>query len=183
MKDSVHTLHAPRYRATARWVHWVTFALVALAYLFIELKGYVPKGTPLRQLLKQAHFWAGIGVLVLLVPRVWERARHAPPPVWPPLHAWPDRLAGVTHVALYAFLLVQPLLGLAVLQASDESLALPGSLQLPALFAGQDRAWGDALEEIHETIGVAFYWVIGLHIAAALWHHFMRKDDTLRRML
>ncbi|MND01368.1 cytochrome b561 [compost metagenome] len=46
-----------------------------------------------------------------------------------------------------------------------------------------DEALGEQLEELHGSIGEAFYWVIGLHVLAAVYHHFIRRDDTLRRML
>ena len=52
---------------------------------------------------------------------------------------------------------------------------------LPALMA-PDAALAHTLEDLHETVGTAFYWIIGLHIAASLYHHFLRRDDTLRRM-
>ena len=46
-----------------------------------------------------------------------------------------------------------------------------------------DDAFGHRLEDIHGTIGTVFYWVIGLHVAVALWHHFIRRDNVLERML
>ena len=53
--------------------------------------------------------------------------------------------------------------------------------ELPALIA-PDKAFGDQVKEIHETVGTIGYWLIGLHAAAALAHHYIWKDDTLRRM-
>ncbi|WP_062536401.1 cytochrome b [Mizugakiibacter sediminis] len=173
----------PRYAVPVRWLHWLGFILVALAYLFIELKGYVPKGTPLREALKQYHFWAGLGVLLLLLPRVWARARHGTPPITPTPAGWMELLGRLTHLALYLFLLVQPLLGLVVLQLDGGSVNFPGGLALPSFLAAPNHELAHDFEEIHETLGEIFYWVIGLHIAAALWHHFVSRDDTLKRML
>ncbi|WP_343212439.1 cytochrome b/b6 domain-containing protein [Arenimonas sp.] len=45
-----------------------------------------------------------------------------------------------------------------------------------------DAALAARLEDLHELLGTAFYYVVGLHVAAALYHHFVRRDDTLRRM-
>jgi cytochrome b561 len=172
-----------RYAVSSRWVHWLTFAFVALAYLFIELKSEAARGSPLRELLKQAHFWSGFAVLLLLLPRVWLRSRQSPPPITPTPGAWSRRLAALTHIVLYAFLLVQPLLGLAALELSGKALALPGGATLPLLGVSPDKDFAHSLEEIHETLGNIFYGVIALHIAAALWHHLVRRDDTLKRML
>jgi cytochrome b561 len=172
-----------RHPRAIRWLHWLTFVLVAGAYLLIELKGLAARGTPLRELLKQAHFWSGIGVLALLLPRVWIRARSQATVAPATADAWPRRIAALTHATLYGFLLVQPLLGLASLELAGGTLALPGGGGLPSLIAQPDRDLAHTLEEIHETLGNVFYAVIGLHIGAALWHHFVRRDDTLRRML
>ena len=46
-----------------------------------------------------------------------------------------------------------------------------------------DPAAREVVEELHESLGEIFYWVIGLHVAAALWHHLVKRDNTLRRML
>jgi len=61
-------------------------------------------------------------------------------------------------------------------------VTLFGVTLLPALFGPGNRALGHQLEDIHGTIGTIFYYVIGLHILAGLWHHFVRRDDTLQRM-
>lgn len=58
-------------------------------------------------------------------------------------------------------------------------VALP---QMPALLA-RDKTLGHDLEEIHETVGTLGYYLVGLHAVAALFHHCVMRDDTLRRML
>ena len=55
-------------------------------------------------------------------------------------------------------------------------------IALSALLA-EDKDLAHQLEDLHGSIGEAFYWVIGLHVLAALYHHLVRRDDTLRRML
>jgi cytochrome b561 len=174
---------ATRYRPAARWLHWLIFAGVALAYLFINLRGYFDRGSDWRSAALHAHFLAGLAVFVLVLPRVWQRSRHAPPPVSPPQARWADWLASATHVALYAFLLVQPLLGLATVQIGGKPITAFGVTVFPQLLAHTDRALSHRFEDIHSTLGTVFYWVIGLHIAAALWHHYFRGDNTLKRML
>jgi cytochrome b561 len=61
-------------------------------------------------------------------------------------------------------------------------VTLPGGWSLPPLVHA-DHAWHERIGELHEELGEIFYWVVGLHIAAALWHHFVVRDNTLRRML
>jgi cytochrome b561 len=171
-----------RYSRAARWFHWSAFALVALAYLLINLRELYPKGSDGRTLSLQGHFLAGLAVLLLVLPRLLHRARNAPPPIVPPLASWEATLSRVTHVLLYAFLLVQPALGLLTVFAAGRGITIPFTgLEIPSPMTG-DRTFSHQLEDIHGWIGTMFYYVIGLHIVAAAWHHFVRRDNALRRM-
>jgi cytochrome b561 len=164
-------------------MHWTVFALVLLAYVFINVFELFPKGSELRTTIKAAHFTAGIAVLLLVLPRGLLRLRSGRPPIVPALPyamAWFSRL---THMALYAFLLAQPILGIVTLQLGGKAVKLFGVTLLPSFVGTPDPALSHQLEDIHATIGTIFYYVIGLHIAAALWHHFGRHDNTLKRML
>ena len=175
-------LPANRYRPGQRWLHWLTAVLLVLAYVAIEFRGDFARGSPARLLLMQTHFWAGLAVLALLLPRLLLRVRHGVPPILPALPAWQAVPAKVLHLALYAFLLAQPVLGIATAWADGKELLVPLlGVPVPALLA-PDPALAHALEDLHEGIGTAFYWVIGLHVLASLYHHFVRRDDTLRRM-
>ena len=90
-------------------------------------------------------------------------------------------LAKVVHLALYALMLGMPLGGWLMLSAAGKPVPFFG-LELPALI-GENKALAGQIHEIHETVGVIGYWLIGLHAAAAVFHHYVAKDDTLRRML
>ncbi|WP_110715149.1 cytochrome b [Salinicola acroporae] len=171
-----------RYSAKARHFHWTVAALVVLAYALILSTDIFPRDTGIPTLLLQSHFWAGIGVLLLAIPRLIERLRHAPPPVSPPLHPKLELLSRLTHWALYAFLFAQPLLGISTVWLGDGAIPIPGtSLAIPSPF-GVLPHWGHSLESIHKTLGTVFYYVIGLHIAAVAWHQFVRRDNLLKRM-
>lgn len=171
-----------RYSAAMRWLHWTMFALVALAYLFINIVHQFPRGSEARANVMASHFLAGVAVLLLVVPRIWARLAGGQPPISPPPPRWEDVLARLTHLLLYLFLLVQPLLGVLTLQIEGHDITIFGVTVLPSFVANPDRALAHQFEHIHETIGTVFYWIIGLHILAALWHHYGRRDDTLRRM-
>jgi cytochrome b561 len=82
---------------------------------------------------------------------------------------------------LYAFLILMPLLGWLTLSAAGKAIPFFG-LELPALI-GPDKALAESIEDLHGTIGTLGYYLIGLHAAAALYHHYFVQDDTLRRML
>ena len=174
---------AARYTPGLRRLHWLMALLVAAAYVFIEQRGLFPRGSGGRTGMLQAHFWMGIAVLVLVLWRLALRRRHGAPPITPVLptwFAWPSKLM---HLALYAFLLAMPVLGLLTAWTDGRTLFVPFTqIGIPAL-VGEHEDLAHQLEDLHGAIGEIFYWVIGAHILAALYHHFVRRDDTLRRML
>ena len=172
----------PRYAPSRRALHWLMFLGVVLAFVFIEGREWFERGTPARLAMVQAHFWVGIVLLALMLPRLLLAFSRPAPAVVPRLPAWQALPAKAVHLLLYAMLVVQPLLGLATAWTDGKEILLPFTqIVLPALLA-PDAALASQLEDLHELLGTAFYYVVGLHVAAALWHHFVRRDDTLRRM-
>ena len=171
-----------RYGALSIAMHWLMLLLLIGVYAFINLADAFPKGSDLRAEMKAWHFMLGLCVFALVVVRLATRlASGAAPRVEPELARWQQRLAGWMHLVLYLFMIGMPLLGWLVLSASAKPIPFFG-LQLPALI-GENKSFADALKEIHETIGTIGYWLIGLHAAAALFHHYVTRDNTLARML
>ncbi|ABB12287.1 cytochrome b [Burkholderia lata] len=167
-----------RYSSPAIFFHWAVFLLVALAYLAIEIRG--PKGSDSRVFWMNVHLTAGTLVLVLSVLRVLWRAVSRVPEAIPQatLLRWLSKLA---HVALYVFIIAQPLLGIMMINLGGKPVSLDW-LGISFTLFGPDKALRPTIKEAHELIGNAFYFVIGLHALAALYHHFIRRDDVLRRM-
>ena len=172
-----------RYGPGLRRLHWLMALLVLAVYVFIEQRGLFPRGSGGRAAMMQAHFWTGLSLLALVAWRLRLRIRAQVPPITPPLAPWQRWPAKLLHLALYAFFIVMPLLGLATAWSDGKVLYVPFTqLALPTLLP-IDKPLAHQLEDLHGTIGEIFYWVIGAHVLAALYHHAWRKDDTLRRML
>ncbi|MGV8920128.1 MAG: cytochrome b [Pseudomonas sp.] len=172
-----------RYSAKARWLHWVMAGLIVLAYLLILSRTQFEKGSDPRTLVIQSHFWVGILIFLMALLRVAERRRHTPPGIIPPLQGALHLLANISHYALYAFLFMQPLLGVATVLAGNGALPIPLThLAIPSPF-DVSKPTAESLEHLHVWLATIFYYVIGLHVVAALWHHFVRRDDTVRRMV
>lgn len=164
-----------RYSAPVRWIHWLSVVLVAVAYLTGDSAEELGEGGG-----GQWHVLAGLALLLVFVPRLVMRfAGPRPPVAASALEAWSARLV---HLALLLFVVVQPLLGVLMVWAEGDALPVPFTpWQLsPLLVLGEAR--GEALEELHETVGNVFYAVIAVHALAALWHQFVRRDGVLRRM-
>ncbi len=175
------TPHTPsRYHGLSISLHWLTLLLLVAVYALIELREMYPKGSETRELMKHWHFMLGLVVFALVLIRLPARALFRVPPITPAPPAWQEWLAKAMHLALYVFLVGMPLLGWIVLSAKGKPVPFFG-LTLPPLVA-PDQALAERFQDLHALIGTIGYWLIGLHAAAALFHHYVSRDDTLRRM-
>lgn len=172
-----------RYAVSMRRLHWLMAILIALAYLAIEQRGLFERGSTGRFAMMQSHFWLGISIFILVWVRISQRLKFRAPRITPALPTWQAGLSHAFHFALYAFFIVMPILGLLTAWYDGKILFIPFTdIALPALVT-ENEATAHQLEDLHGQIGEIFYWVIGFHVFAALYHHFVRKDDTLKRML
>lgn len=179
----MNTPSSARYSPKARWLHWAMAVLIVLAYALILSRTQFARGSELRTFVVQSHFWVGIVVLIMAFFRVAERRRHTPPDITPPLEGFLRMAATLSHYLLYAFLFAQPLLGLFTVLIEKGSLPIPlTQILIPSPFPVSDR-FAESLEDIHKLLGTIFYYVIGLHVIAAIWHHYVRKDNTVKRMV
>jgi cytochrome b561 len=169
-----------RFAWPVRAIHWISAALVLVAYLTTELAEDAEHGEAVGI---NWHVAAGFALLLLFLPRLLARLLPQPGPVLPPPPRWTLLPHKLVTLALLLFVLVQPALGVLSVWAEGEALTIPLTpWSLPPLLVLGEGA-GDALEEAHELVGNAFYAVIALHALAALWHQFVRRDGLLRRML
>lgn len=145
----------------------------------MELEDLFPKGSEGRRMMQLLHYDTGLLALLLLALRLPWRWLH--PVAELDAVLWMKRVATVTKAALYLLMLLVPLSGLAVLQAKGEAVA-PLGLALPDLFSGL-APYRKAVKEVHEVLSNALLLLALAHAAAALWHHCVLRDATLRRML
>lgn len=170
-----------RYGALSIGLHWLMLLLLAAVYACIELREVFPKGSDPREALKAWHFMLGLAVFTLVWLRLAVRGFSAAPPIVPPPSTWEKKLAGAMHLALYALMIGLPLAGWLMLSAAGKPIPFFG-LELPALI-GENKALARTLKEAHEAVATAGYVLIGLHAMAALFHHYVKRDNTLQRML
>ncbi|MDZ4868395.1 MAG: cytochrome b [Alphaproteobacteria bacterium] len=170
-----------RYHPTIIALHWGVLLLMIGVYASMELRGYWPRGSNLREGLKLVHYSLGLTVFALVIARIVIRLRTTTPAVTPPLSPLLKLGATGAHLALYAFMIAMPLLGWATLSAEGKSIIFFGIPIFP--IAPVSETLTEFFEETHELIGDIGYFLIGAHAAAALYHHYIRRDDTLTRML
>jgi cytochrome b561 len=170
-----------RYGSLSIGMHWLMVLLLVAVYACIELRELFPKGSDPREALKTWHYMLGLSVFVLVWLRLVMHLSGPTPRIMPEQSTWQRLSARLMHVALYALMIGMPLAGWLMLSAAAKPIPFFG-LQLPALI-GESKALADLIEEIHETGGTVGYYLIGLHAAAALFHHYVKRDNTLTRML
>jgi cytochrome b561 len=166
---------------TIRFLHWLTlFLIVAIFLLAFSIDFATSRAQSVA--LTQLHRSFGVTVWVVMLGRlVWRQFSRFPN--WPPDMPQAMRFAAQwSEYALYALLLIQPILGLLQTNARGDRVDLFFLGQLPALI-GTDRPLSKQLLEVHETVGLLLLGLIALHVGAALYHHFWRRDDTLEAML
>ena len=173
MKTSYHPL--------SKTLHWA----MALAIFGLLALGFVMSDMPLSPEKLQYfswHKWAGVTIFMLVWVRlIWRLI--SPPPAYPdsmPLNV--QRLAHAGHIALYAFMLIIPISGWLMSSAKGVPTVWFGIVPLPDLIS-KDKALGHLLEEVHETLSWIMVTLIAGHVLAALKHHLIDRDDTLRRMV
>jgi len=162
-------------------LHWLMLLLIIAVYCTMEFKGIYKKDSPGRDAIMMWHYMLGLSVFFLVWLRVLARLAGPEPAIEPALPAWQASLARVVHWTLYGLMIGLPVLGWLTLSAKGAPIPFFGA-ELPALIGKNDELAG-GLKAIHESIAKTGYFFIGLHAVAALYHHYVRRDNTLRRML
>lgn len=175
------TTLAPRYTRVAVSLHWLIAVLIALNFIAAWVADDMPKPEKMQVMANHKAF--GLTILALTVIRIVWRLVHKAPPLSDALQVWEVALARVTHFLLYALMLLIPLTGWGMASGAGKPVSWFGLFAVPALPVGPDKSVGGMFHESHELLGIAMLVLLGLHVAAALKHHFLDRDDTMARML
>ncbi len=170
-----------RYRAPAQVLHWLT-ALAILCAVPLGFAMLEAAPGPLQNQLFDLHRSFGALILALTAVRLLWRLYAPPPPLLAGMPKWQERAARLTHTALYIMLFALPLVGWAGTSAFGARISVFGLFDLPMILE-KNEAVSKVLLPLHGGMALALCALLVLHIGAALHHHFVRKDDTLRRML
>jgi cytochrome b561 len=169
------------YSAPAKVLHWLMALLIAcllaLGFYMVELPL-----SPQKIQFFSYHKWAGVTVFFLVWLRLFWRLTHRPPSYPASMTALQRSAAYSGHFALYALMLAMPLSGWLMSSAKGVQTVWFGLLPLPDLLS-RDKALGSQLEVLHGALAVGLVVLAGVHIAAALYHYRVLKDDILQRML
>ncbi|MEY8709282.1 cytochrome b561 [Mangrovibacter phragmitis] len=168
-----------KYSSVQITLHWLVFLLVIIVYCSMELRGFFPRS--FRPVLSSLHYGSGILIMVLMFARLAGRAIWPTPPIEPKPSPMVTGLSHLAHLVLYLMFIALPILGIVYRYYSGTDWAIFGLPMPVAATPREDFAW--QVKEIHELVATVGYYVIGLHAAAALAHHYFWKDNTLLRMM
>ena len=176
MTTSLH-----RYAKLSIYLHWLMLALFVGVYACIELKGFAPCGSTLRSALLGMHGIFGLGIFALVWIRLLGRLMYKTPVITPTPAGWQIGVSHLMHGLLYLLMIATPILAWLMLAAGGKPMPyfeffMPAPIAIDPALAKQIKGW-------HEWLGSTGYWLIAMHAAAGLFHHYYVRDNTLRRML
>ncbi|MFU0504818.1 cytochrome b [Pseudaminobacter sp. NGMCC 1.201702] len=163
-QQSKGTMNSERYDKAAIWLHWVVAAMVLAQFATGWLWGFFERGSEPRFYLFRIHIVIGTIILVAAVLRTGWRLTHPAPPLPAEMRPAHVVLARLTHGLLYLAILVQPVLGLLTITAFGKSI-------------------GRWPRDLHLSLSYIIALIVAVHVAAAFWHQYLRKDGLLLRMV
>jgi cytochrome b561 len=169
----------PRFAPLQRLLHWL-MAICILAMLFIGVgmvSTIMPKYVPLLSI----HKSLGISILALALIRLAVRLRYGAPPLPADLPEPMKLAAYLSHYALYALMIGMPLIGWAMLSAGAYPVVVFGRVWLPAILPQSDSLH-TLLWDAHFYLAFAFFALVLMHVAAALFHALVRQDGVFDSM-
>lgn len=164
----------------ARLLHWL-MALMIIAMLFIGA-GMVASVSERHEWLLNLHKPLGITILLLVIVRLGVRFSTRQPPLPADLPNWQALAAKASHLLLYSLMFILPLLGWAMISAAGDPVMLSSSLQLPSILPADAQVFA-FLRKAHGYMAYLLFLTVLLHLAAALFHAWVRRDDVLDSML
>jgi cytochrome b561 len=172
----------PAYTGIAILLHWLVVALLVAQFTVAWTMPHIGRDTPETTLIS-LHFSLGVLILFVAVIRLLWRATRTEPEPAAGVPPWQVRSARTIHWLLYALLVVLPILGWINASWRGYSVTLFGVFELPELVATHAEGWrwtGDVHAVLSNYLLLA---LVGLHVLAALYHQFIRRDGVLQRML
>lgn len=171
-----------RYTNTAILLHWLMALLIVAAFALGLTMVDIPGITPTKLKYFSWHKWLGVTVLGFACLRLLWRLSH-PAPAYPAgMPAWQHQAAAVLHGVLYLSLFAIPLSGYFYSLAAGVPVVYLGLVPLPVLIA-PDPQLKPLLKGVHYALNMLLLGGIGMHVLAALKHHFIDRDGVFKRIL
>lgn len=173
------TTSTDRYDAFARAFHWSMALLIFYAAASILIAEELPRGD-LRTFLSTSHRTVGAIVIVALIARVVWRLFHKPPPLPSTMTPMQKRMAHYGHLGLYLLMALVPIIGVGLTFRRGGTINFGFFDIVSPLVA--DREAAKPIKEVHELLAFVLLGLVGVHVAAAIWHQIVKRDNIMARM-
>ncbi|TAN07794.1 MAG: cytochrome b [Rhizobiaceae bacterium] len=170
------------YTSTAKALHWIIVALLIVQFVLAWTMPDIRRDTPVTTLIS-LHFSFGVLILLVAVLRLAWRISDGTPEPENGVPQWQTMLARIVHWLLYLLLFVLPILGWINASWRGMPVSFFGLFTMPKIMPNRTSGWawtGDVHSFLAEYVLLT---LVGLHVIAALYHHFIARDGVLRRML
>ncbi|MGL5743145.1 MAG: cytochrome b [Legionella sp.] len=171
-----------RFGSFTKLLHWLIFILITAQFYLIWYREVFPKDSPEKALYMMLHKSVGMTVLflgVLFV--VWHLFNIKPTPL-ASQSRWQQVTAKMVHYALFALIIAISTVGYLLVCANGRMVNFFGWFNLPSLLT-ENKLLANTLFNIHEKLAYLILILVGIHLLAALYHHFIAKNQVLRRIL
>lgn len=168
------------YGSVAKWLHWLV-ALGILALIALGLLQSDMESGPQRAGIRELHGSIALLVLALMIVRIAWRWTNETPAHPAGIPGWQRASAMLVHGAIYIAVFVQLISGALAVATGGKPLAFFGLFSIPLPIA-KSRDGHEFWEEVHEAGWIAIASLVAVHVAAALYHHVILKNDVLKRM-
>ena len=173
-------MNQEKYDSTAITLHWLVALLIVIAFSVGHYMADLDL-SPWKLKVFAWHKWVGVTIFGLVLLRVFWRSTHAVPALPAGMNELMKKLSGLAHFAIYLLMLAIPLTGWLHSSAAGVTVVYFNALTLPDL-VGKDKELAHLFKEIHESLNWALLGLVILHVAAALKHQLVDKDNLLNRM-
>ena len=170
-----------RYSRLSIFFHWLIALLIICAFALGSIMTDM-KISPSKLQYYSWHKWLGVSILALVALRLLSRLILGTPPYPESMKKWETQLANATHIFLYILMFAVPLSGYFFTSAAGIPVVYFKLIQLPTII-GPNPELKPILKELHEVLTTILLIVVSLHVAAALKHYFIEKDNVFQRML
>jgi cytochrome b561 len=169
------------YPATSKLLHWLVAACVLITAPVAIAMTNIDKG-PTQDALYNLHKSLGVLILILMVVRLINRLALGALAAEVEIEPWQKRASSIVHTSLYVLLLAMPIVGYIANSAYGATTPFFGLFELPQMI-GKNEGLATQLFTLHRWVGWLVILLVLTHISAALYHHFIRRDAVLKRML
>lgn len=171
-----------RYTKTAMLMHWLTALLIVSAFVLGLIMTGIPGFSPTKLKYFSWHKWLGVTVFAVACLRLLWRLFHQPPPETAIMPEWQKKVAEAVHILLYVLIFAVPLSGYVYTLSTGFPVVYLGIFPMP-VFMAPDPEMKAVYKTIHYVLTMTMAGLVAAHAAAALKHHFIDRDNVLKRML